>query len=105
VGRGRRSECEPWRGIIEGKLGVGLTAVRIWRELVGGHGFGHSYQSVKRYVARLKAAAPGRVWRMECEPGEEMQVDYGTCWVRLGGKEGKVENCGRRSENRMILAV
>ena len=84
------SRCEPYRGIIEEKLGLGLTALRIWQDLVEGHGFGHSYQSVKRFVGRLKAAAPERVWRMECEPGEELQVDYGTSWVKLGGRKRKV---------------
>ena len=41
------------------------------------HGFTHSYQSVKRFVRKLKARQPERVWRMECEPGEEAQVDFG----------------------------
>ena len=36
-----------------------------------------SYQSVKRFVRRLKARQPERVWRIECQPGEEMQVDFG----------------------------
>jgi transposase len=84
------SKCEPYRGSIEAKLGVGLTALRIWQDLVDEQGFGHSYQSVKRFVARLKAAAPERVWRMECEPGEELQVDYGTSWVKLGDRKRKV---------------
>lgn len=84
------SACEPYRAIIGEKLALGLTALRIWQDLVDGHGFGHSYQSVKRFVARLKAAAPQRVWRMECEPGEELQVDYGTSWVKLGGRKRKV---------------
>jgi len=39
------SGCEPYRGIIEEKLGVGLTAVRIWQDLVEAHGFGLSHQS------------------------------------------------------------
>ena len=91
VQRGRPSECQGYGAMIEEKLGVGLTALRIWRDLVEEHGFGHSYQSVKRFVARLKAAAPERVWRMECEPGEEAQVDYGTLWLRIGGKKRKVQ--------------
>lgn len=88
--RGQRSECEPYREIIEGKLEVGLKAKRIWQDLVDDHGFGHAYQSVKRFVRKLKEASPQRVWRIECEPGEEAQVDYGTLWARLGGKKRKV---------------
>jgi transposase len=76
-GSGRRSTCEGYRGVIEGLLEKGLSAERIWRELRDDHGFGHSYEAVKRFVRRLKASVPKRVWRMECEPGEEAQVDFG----------------------------
>lgn len=89
-GSGRPSECEPYREIIEGKLDSGLKAKRIWQDLVDDHGFGHAYQSVKRFARKLKAAAPQRVWRMECEPGEEAQVDYGTLWTRLGNRKRKI---------------
>ncbi len=89
-GSGRRSECEAYREIIKAKLEAGLKATRIWQDLVDDHDFGHGYESVKRFVRKLKAAAPERVWRMECEPGEEAQVDYGTLWTRLGGKKRKV---------------
>jgi len=41
-------------------------------------------------VARLKVKAPERVWRMECEPGEEAQADYGTVWQQVGGKKRKL---------------
>ncbi len=75
--RGRPSACEPYRERIESLLEKGLTADRIWRELCQEHGFEHSYEAVKRFVRKLKARQPKRVWRMECEPGEEAQVDFG----------------------------
>lgn len=87
---GRGSECLPYAEIIEGKLEQGLKAKRIWQDLVTEHGFEHGYQSVKRYVAKLKETAPQRVWRMECEPGQEAQVDYGTMYVQLAGKKRKI---------------
>jgi hypothetical protein len=34
-------------------------------------------KSVKRFVRKLKISQPDAVWRMECRPGEEMQVDFG----------------------------
>jgi transposase len=74
---GRLSDCAPWASLIEAKLELGLTAKRTHQDLVAEHGFTGSYQSVKRYVQRLKATRPERVWRMECRPGEEMQVDFG----------------------------
>ena len=45
-------------------------------------GFSGSYQLVKRFVRHLRGAAPERVWRIEVQPGEEAQIDFGTgAWV------------------------
>lgn len=87
--RGRRSSCEGYRETIEGLLERGLSAERIWRELREEHGFGSSYEAVKRYVRRLKERSPGRVWRMECEPGEEAQADFGVVRT-LRSADGKL---------------
>ena len=87
---GRQSHCEPYRKIIESKLEAQLHAKRIWQDLVDEHEFEHAYESVKRFVSKLKASDPKRIWRMECEPGEEAQVDYGTTWVQLAGKRKKI---------------
>ncbi len=72
------SLCEPWRQVILSKLEAGLTAQRIYQDLVSEHGFVGKYPSVRRFVQRLeqKQALPFR--RMECAPGEEAQVDFGT---------------------------
>lgn len=87
---GRTSEAAPYRERIEAMLEKGLSAEVIWRELRDGHGYTHGYESVKRYVRKLKARLPQRVWRMECEPGEEAQVDFGIlrCLRRADGKLG-----------------
>lgn len=74
---GRRSCCEPWRQIIVAGLEQGLTAQRIWQDLRAEHGFVDSYQSVQRFVRHLKTSTPLPFRRMECEPGEEAQVDFG----------------------------
>jgi hypothetical protein len=50
--------------------------------LVAETAFRDSYQSVKRFVHKLRAAQPERIWRMECQPGEELQLDFG-----LGGAD------------------
>jgi len=75
---GRPSQCEPHRERIEHWLETGLAAQRIYQDLVSEEGFEGGYDSVKRFVHRLKAAHPDRIWRMECLPGEEVQVDFGT---------------------------
>ncbi|MEI8039568.1 MAG: IS21 family transposase [Verrucomicrobiota bacterium] len=77
VTTGSRSLCSGSRDVIAPMLELGLSAQRIYQDLVAGHGFGGSYPSVRRYVAKLKASEPTRVWRIECQPGEEMQVDFG----------------------------
>jgi len=74
---GRKSHCEPFAEAIAGRISQGLSAQRIYQDLVEQHGFAGSYQSVKRYVARVCASSPTPVARIECEPGEEMQVDFG----------------------------
>lgn len=74
---GRQSQCEPFLEAIAGKIELGLSAQRIYQDLVEEHGFAGSYDAVKRYVGRLRKKQPERVWRMECQPGEEMQVDFG----------------------------
>jgi hypothetical protein len=74
---GRKSQCEPFVGTIAAKVEVGLSAQRIYQDLVEQNGFTDSYESVKRFVRKLKVSQPERVWRMECRPGEEVQVDFG----------------------------
>jgi len=73
---GRESQCKPFHEQVEHALEAGLTAQRIYQDLVVEHGFTGSYESVKRYVRRLRVVHPGRVYRVECLPGEEAQVDF-----------------------------
>jgi transposase len=72
------SLCEPWRSVILSKLQAGLTAQRIFQDLVREHGFAGKYHSVRRFVRRLGHHAPLPFRRMECAPGDEAQVDFGT---------------------------
>ncbi len=78
IGSGRRSGCEPLRAVILAKLEQGLTAQRIWQDLKDEHGFADGYQSVQRFVRRLRRVRPLPFRRMECAPGDEAQVDFGT---------------------------
>jgi transposase len=63
--------------VIMAKIEVGLSAQRIYQDLVEDHGFSDSYQSVKRFVRKLRALQSERIWRLECQPGEEVQLDFG----------------------------
>lgn len=73
-----RSECEPYRAWIVEQLELGLSAKRIHQDLVAEHGFAGSYYSVRRFVKRLQAQSPLPFRRIEVEPGQEAQVDFGT---------------------------
>lgn len=75
---GSRSLCEPFRELIIGKLDHGLAAQRIFQDLVDDHGFSGKYHSVRRFVSGLKESSPLPFRRMEVEPGEEAQIDFGT---------------------------
>jgi DNA replication protein DnaC/transposase len=78
-----RSACEPYRQVILEKLELGLSAQRIYQDLVP-EGFDHEYHSVRRFVARLRRTSPLPFRRMECEMGEEAQVDFGSgAWIEL----------------------
>ncbi len=78
LGPHQTSLCEPWRDIIVAKLEGGLTAQRIYQDLVSEHGFAGKYSSVRRFARCLERSQPLPFRRMECGPGEEAQVDFGT---------------------------
>jgi transposase len=78
---GKRSAgaSEAYREMIELELSRGRNAMGIYQDLVDGHGFRSSYQSVQRLVRKLRGAvSPAARVIIETRPGEECQVDYGT---------------------------
>jgi transposase len=84
------STCEPYRELILTALAKGRNAMGIWQDLVDGHGFAGRYNSVKRFVAKLRGhASPEARVVIETAPGEEAQVDWGTGPHVLDPKTGK----------------
>jgi transposase len=75
---GPPSACEPYREWILQQLERGLSAQRIYQDLVAEQGFPAAYPSVRRFVARLMQTTELPVRRREVEPGSEAQVDFGT---------------------------
>ena len=73
------SVCEPYRELIELGLSRGRNAKAIWQDLVDSHGFPAGYQSVQRFIGKLRSAAePEARAVIQTAPGEEAQVDYGS---------------------------
>ena len=73
------SSCEPFRDFVELSRSRGRNAMAIWQDLMASHGFTGNYQSVKRYVRKLRGKqTPEACVVIQTAPGEEAQVDYGT---------------------------
>jgi transposase len=87
AGSGRQSSCQPWAEPIQTAVAAGLSAQRIYQDLVSEHGFQGSYQAVKRFVRTQRQSQPEPFARMEVPPGAEAQVDFGQgAWVMVEGK-------------------
>jgi transposase len=86
--QGRKSLCAELEPQIRDKFKAGLTAQRIHQDLKEEVAFPGSYESVKRYVAKLRGGDPTVVQRIEVQPGEEVQVDFGS-GPMLVGADGK----------------
>ena len=73
------SLCGPYREWIEQGLNRGRNAMAIWQDLVSDHGFAGGYQTVKRFVRKLRGTRlPEAAGIILTAPGEEAQVDYGS---------------------------
>jgi transposase len=83
-----RSQCQPWRAVIVAKLDLGLTAQRIYQDLVSDHGYGGHYHSVRRFILHLGRGRQLPFRRLECAPGEEAQVDFGS-GIPITGTDGR----------------
>ena len=72
------SACEPYSELIQLGLSRGRNAMAIWQDLVDSHGFAGGYQSVQRFVGKLrKSVALEARAVIATAPGEEAQTDYG----------------------------
>jgi transposase len=73
---GSASACEPYREVIEAAVQKGLSAQRIWQDLQENTSFRGGYDSVKRFVRKIKRRRPEVADVMEHPPGAEAQVDF-----------------------------
>jgi transposase len=72
------SACLPFHELIEAGLAKSRNAMAIWQDLVDQSSFTGAYESVKRYVRKLRGARPPEPRAIiVTPPGEEAQVDYG----------------------------
>jgi transposase len=71
------SQCEAHRQWIAARLAEGLTYQRIQQDLAAA-GVAVHYDSLRRFCRRLAPRRMLPVRRMECGPGEEAQIDFGS---------------------------
>ena len=72
---------------LEPLLQTGLTAQRIYQDLVGDHGYAGSYDTVKRFVRQLRQIQPVPFMRLEVDSRQEAQVDFGQgAWVWVNSR-------------------
>jgi len=86
---GPASVCEPFREAIVAMLRQGLSATRVYQDLVREQGFTSKYSSVRRFVGKLCETTELPVRRLEVDPGAEAQVDFGV-GAPLKDADGKV---------------
>ena len=72
------SSIEPYTGLVEVWLTDGVERRAIHRLLTQEHGFTGSYSAVRRFAAACRPSLPEACVRVETEPGEEAQIDFGT---------------------------
>ncbi|MHC4917343.1 MAG: IS21 family transposase [Planctomycetota bacterium] len=80
------SKLDPFHERIAAKVEQGLSAVQIYQDLCGEAGFAASYETVKRRVRGLRRTEPQVYCRMQYQPGEEAQIDFGEIGRLLVGQ-------------------
>ncbi len=111
VPSGSTSLCVGHHEAIVSMLGQEFSAQRIYQDLVADHNFDGSYYSVKRYVNKLRQVHILPFRRMECSPGMEAQVDFGTAApiIMSNGKRKRshafriVLSCSRKAYSESVF--
>jgi transposase len=80
----------PYEALIREWRGRGVSPMAIFQRLRDGHGYGRSYSALYRFVVHLEGKIPEAFVRMEVDPGEEAQVDFGSAGTMVDPRTGEV---------------
>lgn len=83
------SSVELYRDVVVQLRGEGVEIAAIWERLKERE-FAGSYWSVYRFVRRLEPQEPDATVRVECQPGEEAQVDFGYAGRMIDPQTGQL---------------
>jgi transposase len=72
------STVEPYRERIQDWVKQGVEMTAIWLRLQENFGYQGGYSSIRRFVHQLEPVEPEAFVRVHTEPGEDMQVDFGS---------------------------
>ena len=84
------SSLENYRDTVKKYYEQGLQITVIYQRLRSNHGYEGSYSSVRRFVQHLRPVEVECCVRVHCEPGEEMQVDFGSIGQIYDPKSGRI---------------
>lgn len=84
------STVEPYREKVAKLYQAGVEIMAIWGLLKEQNQFTGSYEAVKRFVRRLPQPPPEAFVRVETDPGEEAQVDFGYAGMMFDPKTGRL---------------
>jgi transposase len=77
------SSVEPYRAVVLDQRQRGVEMMALFQRLRDQHGFTGTYSSVRRFVHALEPAQPDVTIRIERQPGEEAQADFGYAGLML----------------------
>jgi len=83
------SSVTPYRQLVRQLRDERVEIAAIWARLQE-RGYGGTYQSVWRFVQRQEPKVPEVMVRVECQPGEEGQVDFGYAGLLWDEETGKL---------------
>ena len=84
------SSLEPFREVVKNYLKQGVEMTAICQRLRENYGYAGSYSSLRRFVNRLEPSAPEAYTRIHREPGEELQVDFGSVGQLFDPSSGRL---------------
>jgi len=83
------STVEGYREVVEKYVQQGLEMTVIFQRLREDYGYQGSYSSVRRFVHHVQLEEKEAFVRVHSEPGEELQVDFGSIGQIYDPKAGK----------------
>ncbi len=84
------STVEGYREVVKKYLQQGLEMTAIFQRLRDDYGYQGSYSSVRRFVHHVQPEEKEAYVRVHTEPGEELQVDFGSIGQIYDLKAGKM---------------